>query len=225
MRFATGLLVAGSLLAAPAISNAAGFRWPWEGRSTPSKATPTPAPIPTPAPAATPAPNAGPEESGESSFLQSTHNQLQQWIADGDLAASRASQPAVKSFGRTLAAQCRQMDAQIVDREKAVGISTTATRPGGALGNVLGQISMPGDATLNGKTGLDFDDSFLTKVIESNESFLPGFATFKENEGNHPFHATLVQQFDTMKQQREQAHSLLDQTHAAERQQVRGTTK
>ena len=217
LRIATGLLLAGSLLASPALSNAAGFRWPWEGKSNPSKATPTPPPpvqAVTPVPIASAAPSAGPEESGEASFLQTTHTQLQQWVAMGNLAASRATQPAVKSFGRTLATQCQQMDAQILARQKAVGGAPAA------------QIALPAtDPTLSGKSGLDFDDSFLTKVIESNESFLPGFATFKENEGNHPFHATLVQQFDTMKQQREQAHSLLDETHAAERQQVRGTSK
>ena len=216
LHIATGLLLAGSLLASPAISNAAGWRWPWEGRSTPSKSTPAPTPPPpvaTPVPVATPAPSAGAEESGEASFLQTTHTQLQQWVADGNLAASRATQPAVKSFGRTLATQCQQMDAQIVARQKAVGGAPAAS------------IAPALDPTLSGKSGLDFDDSFLTKVIESNESFLPGFATFKENENNHPFHATLVQQFDTMKQQREQAHSLLDETHAAERQQVRGTSK
>lgn len=221
MRIATGLLLAGSLLASPAISNAAGFRWPWQGRSNPTKATPTPLPA-TPVPVATPAPSAGPEENGEVSFLRTTHEQLQQWIASGDLAASRASQPAVRSFGKTLAAQCRQMDAQIVDRQKAIGVSLV--RPFGTVFGPLGQKAAI-DPTLSGKSGLDLDDSFLTKVIESNESFLPGFATFKENESNHPFHAILVQQFDTMKQQREQAHSLLDETHRAERQQVRGTGK
>jgi len=209
LRIASSLLFAGGLLAAPAISNASGLRLPWQsaGHSKPA-ASPTPAAAPTP-PAA-PAATAAREESGESAFLERTHQQLQQWIADGDLAASHASQSAVKSFGKTLASQCRSMDSQIAARQKAVGAT-----PGAAS---------PTDATLAGKTGTAFDDAFLTKVIESNESFLPGFATSKESEPDHAFHAVLVQDFDTMKQQREQAHTLLDETHRAERQQVRGTT-
>ncbi len=216
----TGIIVA--MLAVSSVAFAqnahAGIRWPWEGRNENKPAAmPTPRPVirgpvgirlpPTvatpPAVALTP----------EQQFAQDIHEVNQKEIAMGNLALQRASDERVKEFGRMLVTDHTKADATFGARATELGMK-------------LAPVTVPDAdyAALTAKSGPDFDIGFLDAMVRAHDALIPGLARFKEQEGNHPFHAQIADLFDTVKHHRAEAKALLDRARS-ERQNVNGKSK